>query len=66
MKKASEFLKKSLEQIQNCLSKGQLRGYEGEAASVYFSVFDQMILQQKKEFSFQGRNKRPPMDNIPC
>lgn len=64
MKKASEFLKKSLEQIQNCLSKGQLRGYEGEAASVYFSVFDQMILQQKKEFSFQGRNKRPPMDNI--
>lgn len=64
IKKASEFLKKSLEQIQNCLSKGQLRGYEGEAASVYFSVFDQMILQQKKEFSFQGRNKRPPMDNI--
>lgn len=64
MKKASEFLKKSLEQIQNCSSKEQLRGYEGEAASVYFSVFDQMILQQKKEFSFQGRNKRPPMDNI--
>ena len=64
MKKASEFLKNFLEQIQNCSSKEQLRGYEGEAASVYFSVFDQMILQQKKEFSFQGRNKRPPMDNI--
>ena len=31
---------------------------------MYFSVFDQMILQQKKEFSFQGRNKRPPMDNV--
>ena len=57
MKKASEFLKKSLEQIQNCSSKEQLRGYEGEAASVYFSVFDQMILQQKKEFSFQGEIK---------
>lgn len=64
MKKASEFLENFLEQIQNCSSKEQLRGYEGEAASVYFSVFDQMILQQKKEFSFQGRNKRPPMDNI--
>lgn len=64
MKKASEFLKNSLEQIQNCLSKEQLRGYEGEAASVYFSMFDQMILQQKKEFFFQGRNKRPPMDNV--
>ena len=64
MKKASEFLKNSLEQIQNCSSKEQLRGYEGEAASVYFSMFDQMILQQKKEFFFQGRNKRPPMDNV--
>ena len=23
-----------------------------------------MILQQKKEFNFQGRNKRPPKDNV--
>ena len=23
-----------------------------------------MILQQKKDFSFRGRNKRPPMDNV--
>lgn len=63
-KKASVFLKNSLEQIQSCSSKEQLRGYEGEAASVYFGVFDQMILQQKKEFFFRGRNKRPPMDNV--
>ena len=64
MKRASAFLKNSLEQIQSCQSKEQLRGYEGEAASVYFGVFDQMILQQKKDFSFRGRNKRPPMDNV--
>ena len=63
-KKASVFLKNSLKQIQSCSSKEQLRGYEGEAASVYFGVFDQMILQQKKEFFFRGRNKRPPMDNV--
>ena len=33
----------------------QLRGYEGEAASIYFGVFDELILQQKKDFFFQGR-----------
>lgn len=42
----------------------QLRGYEGEAASVYFGVFDQLILQQKKEFTFHGRSRRPPLDNV--
>ena len=42
----------------------QLRGYEGEAASVYFSALDQLILQQKKDFFFRGRNKRPPLDNV--
>ena len=39
-------------------------GLEGEAASVYFSVFDDLILQQKADFYFQGRNKRPPLDNV--
>lgn len=64
VKEASNFLKKSLEQIQGSQTKEQLRGYEGEAASIYFGVFDQLILQQKKDFIFHGRNKRPPMDNV--
>lgn len=64
VKSASDNLKKSLEYIKECQSKEQLRGYEGEAASIYFGVFDQLILQQKKDFSFHGRNKRPPVDNM--
>lgn len=64
VKKASAFLKDALERIQNAASKDQLRGYEGEAASIYFGVFDQLILQQKKDFAFSGRNKRPPLDNV--
>ncbi|HIX68610.1 MAG TPA: type I-C CRISPR-associated endonuclease Cas1c [Candidatus Anaerostipes excrementavium] len=64
VKKASDNLKNSINYIQNSQTKGELRGYEGEAASVYFGVFDELILQQKKEFSFQGRNKRPPKDNV--
>lgn len=64
VKTASVFLKNALEKIQKAESKEQLRGYEGEAASVYFGVFDELILQQKNEFTFKGRNRRPPLDNV--
>lgn len=64
VKKASDTLKENLKLIQNAETKEQLRGYEGESASIYFSVFDELILQQKKDFKFNGRNKRPPQDNV--
>lgn len=64
VKHASGMLKDAAVAVQNSESMDQLRGYEGEAASVYFSVFDELILQQKKDFSFTGRNKRPPTDNV--
>ena len=41
-----------------------MRVFEEKKKKIYFSVFDEMILQQKKDFTFQGRNKRPPLDNI--
>lgn len=64
VKNASNKLKNSLEYIQNWQSKEQLRGYEGEAAAVYFGVFNELILQQKKEFIFGERNRRPPLNNV--
>lgn len=64
VKKASLQLKNALDLIQNAESKEQLRGYEGESASIYFGVFNELILQQKKDFAFNGRNKRPPLDNV--
>ncbi len=42
----------------------KLRGVEGECANRYFSVFDDMILQQKEDFYYKGRSRRPPMDNV--
>ncbi len=41
-----------------------LRGCEGDAAHIYFSVFDHLIVAQKDAFSFQERNRRPPLDNV--
>ncbi len=60
----SEFLLNAVKKCKNAVSKDELRGIEGEAASIYFSVFDDMILQQKSEFVFDTRNKRPPLDKV--
>jgi CRISP-associated protein Cas1 len=39
-----------------------LRGLEGEAAQVYFGVFDQLIRVDSPVLRFSGRNRRPPRD----
>jgi CRISP-associated protein Cas1 len=41
-----------------------LRGLEGEAANVYFGVFDALIRVQKEDFRFEGRSRRPPLDPV--
>ena len=64
VKDAAGFLKQSLRRIEESRDMAQLQGYEGEDASIYFGVFDQLILQQKKDFYFKGRNRRPPLDNV--
>lgn len=42
------------------------RGIEGEAANVYFSVFDCLISNTDDSFAFNGRNRRPPLDAVNC
>ncbi|ABR47844.1 CRISPR-associated protein Cas1 [Alkaliphilus metalliredigens QYMF] len=64
LKKVSKVLANSLKLVEQSENLEQLRGYEGEAASQYFSVFDDLILQQKEFFYFRYRNKRPPLDNV--
>jgi CRISPR-associated protein Cas1 len=41
-----------------------LRGLEGQAANLYFSGFDELILAQKSVFQMTGRNRRPPLDRV--
>jgi len=41
-----------------------LRGEEGHAANVYYGVFNHLILNQKSDFSFEGRSRRPPKDEV--
>ena len=44
--------------------KTMLIGYEGLASNAYFEVLPILILNQKKEFTFSGRNRRPPRDAV--
>ncbi|MDD4503403.1 MAG: type I-C CRISPR-associated endonuclease Cas1c [Clostridiaceae bacterium] len=64
LKKISKALANSLKAVEQSENLEQLRGVEGEAASQYFSVLDDLILQQKEQFYFHCRNKRPPLDNV--
>lgn len=54
----------NLRRIRRAMDADELRGYEGEGALAYFSVFDQLILHQKEHFFFKGRSRRPPLDNV--
>ncbi|HYE71911.1 MAG TPA: CRISPR-associated endonuclease Cas1, partial [Blastocatellia bacterium] len=44
----------------------QIRGYEGQAASLYFDVFSFHLRQQRKDFEFTVRTRRPSLDRVNC
>lgn len=64
-------VKETVAQLKHCKKKAlastdfdYLRGVEGDAANRYFENFSKQILQQKDDFVFSGRNRRPPKDAI--
>lgn len=42
----------------------QLRGAEGEAAQLYFSVFGHLVRSPDPQIRFLGRSRRPPLDPV--
>lgn len=64
LKLAADQLKRILKFLPDITDIDVIRGKEGEAAAKYFHVFDKLVVQQKDEFSFSGRNRRPPTDPV--
>lgn len=64
LRSVSLLIAAQLQPVSACEDLDMLRGLEGEASARYFSVFDQLILNQKQDFSFDGRNRRPPEDPV--
>ncbi|MGG2196385.1 type I-C CRISPR-associated endonuclease Cas1c [Paenibacillus sp.] len=50
--------------VRACEDLERLRGLEGQAAVSYNKLVDPMILQQKEDFYFHSRSRRPPLDNV--
>lgn len=42
----------------------ELRGLEGEAANIYFSVFQDLLRNDCAGLRFNGRSRRPPLDPV--
>jgi CRISPR-associated protein Cas1 len=59
---ASRRLARICEDVQRASSVDSVRGYEGDAARTYFSVFDHLITAEKEHFFFHNRSRRPPLD----
>ncbi|MGA7641467.1 MAG: type I-C CRISPR-associated endonuclease Cas1c, partial [Syntrophobacteraceae bacterium] len=64
IKEVSARMTRYLERLGNETDLDALRGIEGDAARMYFSVFNELITTQKEDFVFEERNRRPPLDNV--
>lgn len=50
--------------LPSCATLDEARGIEGAAAKEYFAVLDHLITQQKEDFRFEARTRRPPRDPV--
>jgi len=64
LKITSEKINRILERIPRMTNTDEVRGLEGQAAAEYFKVFDNLIIDQKQDFKFNERNRRPPLDEV--
>lgn len=64
LRAASVTLAQHLSSLREDLPLDALRGIEGAAARAYFEAFDSLITQQKTDFFFRERSRRPPLDNV--
>jgi CRISPR-associated protein Cas1 len=64
VERAAPRLQRLAEAALRCPALAALRGVEGEAAGIYFGVFDRLITAQKDDFCFRERSRRPPLDRV--
>jgi CRISPR-associated protein Cas1 len=64
LKKASENIGGIIDRIPRAAGTDEVRGLEGQAAAEYFKVFNHLIVDQKEDFAFIDRNRRPPLDEV--
>ena len=64
LQRAERALTQHVRDAQRAVRLDQLRGLEGGGGREYFGCFEALIVQQREEFSFKGRSRRPPLDPV--
>jgi CRISP-associated protein Cas1 len=62
--KAAGQMAQYIGQLDKAQSTDEIRGIEGICAALYFSVFNHLIVDQKSDFEFRERSRRPPLDEV--
>ena len=57
-------LAQSMHDLEKAANTDVIRGIEGDASRVYFTVFNDLISHPSDEFRFNGRSRRPPLNNV--
>lgn len=63
---AADQIKDVLRRLEHADSLDTVRGFEGQAANIYFAVFNLHLRQQREDFVFKTRTRRPALDRINC
>ena len=63
---AVDALARALHEMASAVETDAVRGIEGRAATIYFAVFDRLFKQQRQDFAWTARSRRPPLDRINC
>jgi len=61
---AADRLARSLPNVGTAADADSVRGYEGDAARVYFDIFKHLVRQNRADFTPNGRTRRPPLDRM--
>lgn len=61
---ASSALAADIRSLRGARNLDDLRGSEGSGGQTYFEAFQSMIRADQGEYSFNGRNRRPPRDRV--
>ena len=64
--RATEGMARLITSLTEAPGLDQVRGLEGMASAHYFGVFTHLLKQQREEFTFTLRSRRPPLDRINC
>ncbi|BCW98132.1 MAG: CRISPR-associated endonuclease Cas1 1 [Armatimonadota bacterium] len=64
LSRAAEAVAGQLKSLEEARSLDAVRGAEGHGSAAYFEAFDSLITQQRTDFRFDSRSRRPPKDRV--